>query len=655
MKRVFYLIIFISSAVFSQNNTANLIQLPIYPSFQEVAFKFFNTYSLPETEFGKHYSFAKKPNGWHVLLVDVMTDKVLEDDLFWERPTNTYKKLSFEIQKEKKPIIIPEEYDNWDNNYFNSISPYHGYRGWDTDVIKEYGLMQNLSDSVLNALARAYVGYSRNLLENYLGLSNPNVITIKQRNLNSLSAEQLENYRKYEHLGIETYKKLWKLNPKFETFVGDAYTVYSNQVMNCFLTLRYYQNEEEAQKELKQGLYDPFFKCIAKNYLASCDSNAIIFTNGDNDTYPLLYVQEQEGYRKDVLVVNISLLGSSQYMNHLFNKIGFSDPLSVYINKDLYTNGSLPYVYIIKKITDDKPIELKELMAFISSSDTLTKYKYEGKYLTYIPTTQLKVTVNKNNAIENKIVAITDTNKIESTMEWYLNRKTALYQNEIAILDIIACADFKRSIYFAVTVADESYLNLKKYFQLEGLAYKIVPVKYDTYTDYQYGSVNTTVLYNKLKDKFCNVNWETNAFYISDNHKRMGSSYRNQYSRLATALINENKLDSAREMLSLCFSSFPIQLFPVNYSGIAHIQCYYQLNDIEKANELSIALINECSNDLLKHKKDKLPLSKTDDYSIRLALRVLDELNNVVSQYNQIKLKETIKSTIDTYTRYYNM
>jgi hypothetical protein len=654
MKRLLYLVLFINSYVFSQNKVIQPVKLPVYPSFNGMATEFFKHYSIPETESDKKYTFAKKPDGWHLLLIDFIKDSVLKDNLFWERATNSYKYFSFKNQASSEPVTIPLEYNNWSNNYFNSISPFFGYNGWDADVIHEYGQKENLSDSVLNALANAYSEYSRNLLNRYLGFTNVNITYKKLRRLNSLTDEQLQNYRKYEHLAIETYKRLWKLNPKFENFVGDAYTVYSNEVMNCFLTLRFYQNEVEAQKELKQELYDPFYRCFAKNYLASCDSNAIIFTNGDNDTYPLLYVQEREGFRKDVLVANVSLLGSPQYINHLFFGIGSSSPITVCNTKELYINGLLTYAYIIKKQKDEQAMELKNLFNFICSSDTSTKYKYENEYFTYIPSTHFKLNVNKENAIKNKIVALDDTDKIVTEMDWHINGFNAIFQNELAIMDILASTDFKRPIYFAVSVSDEYFLNLEKYFQAEGLTYKIVPVKYDSYRKNEYGRVNTKILYDHIRNKFCNVNWDKTHIFISEAHQKIVSNYRYQYSKLASALIRENKLDNAREILSLCFKSFPVQLFPLNYWSISLIESYYQLKDNNKANELSTNLYNNCCKELERHEKDKLPLSDTDNYSVNLSLTTLKDLETMINRYTQSKLTNLIDSKIEKYKGVYN-
>jgi len=654
VKKICYLLILLSFGANAQTN--NQINLPAFVSFQEMAPKFFQTYSLPETKEYNQYVFAKKPNGWHILLIEYKNHKKeLEDQLFWDRSTQTYLKLNFPALLSDEGNQIPKDYNTWDNQYFNAILPYYGYVGWDVDIIKDYGAKQNLSDSVLNALARAYASCAANLLGNNTGFGNPDSQFQIKCTLNSLSKEQLDTYRKYEHLCIETYKRLWKLNPRFENFVGDIYTVYSNEIMNSFLTLRYYQNEEEAHKELTPNLYDPFYIATAKNYLASCDSNAVIFTNGDSDTFPLLYVQEEEGFRKDVLVINISLLQLPQYINHLFDRIGLSEPISTYIDKELYKNGSLQYAYIINKLNKDQPAEIKNLMTFINSTDSTTKFKNGSDYLTYIPTNHLQLTVNKKNTITHHIVEPDDSIKIEAKMNWTLKNDQAIYQNEIAMLDIISCANFKRPIYFAITVSEENCLNLEKYFQLDGLAYKIVPIKCDTYQNYDYGRINTSSLFNKFKNVFFYANLDNDSVYLSTNHKRMISTFRNQYARLATALIDEAKPDSAKEIVALCFKRFPSTKNPLDYFAIPLIKCYFKLNEFELANSLATDLVNTYSTDLEACQNHNLSLTNDDKMKIKIALYILNELNSLSINFNQDDLGKVIKSKIEKYQNSFDL
>jgi hypothetical protein len=653
MEKILIILLVFCLKANAQNNAP--VQLPVYPSFTQMASVFFQHYTLPEV-YPKEYYFAKEPNGWHILLVDRNNKfgdrQVIEDYLFWDRSKKSYLSLTLPKNDPSEVANIPVAYDTWENKYFSSISPYYGYVGWDADVIKDYGSLQNLSDTLLNALARAYSSYAENLLSNNTGLSDTKVRFNLTVSLNSLNQEQLETYRKYEHLSIETYKKLWKLNPKFENFVGEGYLVYSNEIMNAFLTLRYFQNEVEAHKELNQTIYDPFFIAMAKNYLASCDSNAIIFTNGDSDTYPLLYIQEKEGFRTDVLVINVSLLGSGRYMNHLFCKIGQSDPLSVYLDKNLYINNARQYVIINKSKGDEEPIDVKDMLIQINSADTSKKYKLNNEYVDYIKTTHLRVNVDKSNAISHKIVGSDESDYIQPQMEWMLNRSSAFFQNDLAILDIFSSSNFQRPIYFAITVADDSYLGLEQYFQLEGLAYKLVPIKYAIKNN-EIGGINTARLFNKLKNKFYYADLNNDIVALSENHKRLICNYRAQFGRLATVLINENKPDSAENILDLCLQKFPYTKAPLDYSSISHAECYYKLKKDSIANLLVSLIFNKYSKDMDAYLKLNSQ-NKEEEYNKNLALYILNKLSTLTEMYNQGKFGETIRMRYENYRKILN-
>ena len=176
------------------------------------------------------------------------------------------------------------------------------------------------------ALARCYNNYSFNLLNNNTGTLIKEQFDLANTK-NCLSEEQLKKYRYYAHKSIEKFNEVHEINPNFETILGSIHTKWSSEHMSAWLNLRVYQNEEEATKEIRDDLYDPLIIDVAKNYLMSCEKDAILFTNGNNDTYPLHYVQEQLGFRKDVLIVNMSLLGVTRHINSYKDKVNEAIPI----------------------------------------------------------------------------------------------------------------------------------------------------------------------------------------------------------------------------------------------------------------------------------------------------------------------------------------
>ncbi|HXC05635.1 MAG TPA: DUF2723 domain-containing protein, partial [Bacteroidia bacterium] len=210
---------------------------------------------------------------------------------------------------------------------------------------------------------------------------------------------------------------------------------------------------------------------FAKNYLNSCEPNAILFTNGDNDTFPLWYVQEVEGYRTDVRVVNLSLLQTDWYIDQMKRKAYKSDPVPFSLTNDKYMMGRRDVVYVVDKGLQGN-IPCREVIDFIASDDPNQKLPQGGgeKPIDYMPTNKLRIPVDKAKVRSNGTVpANTPDSLIADNIDWTLS-KTTLYKNDLMVLDLLATNNWERPIYFAVTTGDDSYMDLQPYFKLEGLA-----------------------------------------------------------------------------------------------------------------------------------------------------------------------------------------
>lgn len=618
---MFFVSISLSIPVFCNN----VIQLPYYPKYKEAITRFLEEYKIPEVSYAEKFILAKKPDGWHALIINQVEKKTLKDELYWSREKNKYLKIDFEKADQNNPSENQSIINDWYNNYFTGISPYWGYAGWDKDVINEYEDKPNLSDTLLNALARAYASFASNLLNENTGFSLDEFRFNLPKGQNALTKEQLEEYRKYEHKSIDTYYKLWELNPSFENFVSDIFNVYSNEVMNCYLTLRYHQNEIEALKEIKPGLYDSFYRDMARRYLASCDSNAILIVNGDMDTFPLLYIQQSEGFRKDVTVINISLLMSGRYISHLFNITEGRKPLKFGVSEDIYKNDA-KQVFYIKEMMES--VKMKDLTSFVLSKDSKTKLVIGEDHYDFIPSKTIKIDFNSDSLprfyqFNKKEVSILNDTSISIKLD-----KNYVFINHFCFLDILSSNFIDRPVYFAVTVSNENYLNLDKYFLCEGLAYKIMPEKLPIKEDmYFTGYIHSDILYGKLTDTvFKPLN---NSHEYFEHHKRLVSNYRSIYSRLIEKLITENKKDSALNMLEYCKNYFPSNYVEHDFFSVSFVKSYYILDKNEEANKIAEELMLICTNkskELLKNKKE-------NDYEIRMNIQILKQLSEITDQY----------------------
>jgi len=347
----------------------------------------------------------------------------------------------------------------------------------------------------------------------------------------------------------------------------------------CFTAVPALMAKEGWNDHDRSGRYTS--RDFAYNYLNSCEPNAIIFTNGDNDTFPLWYIQEVEGVRTDVRVMNLSLLNTDWYIEQMRHKAYDSDPVPFSLGYEKIIQGTRDYVPYydrgLKGFTD-----LKQIIEFIGSDDAGAKAMTQGgNNINYFPTKQFSIPVDSAVVVQNGTVAPENAGRIVKNIEFDVD-KNYIMKADLMILDLLAHNNWKRPVYFAVTVGSESYLNLEDYFQLEGLAYRLVPIKSNKATDGQTGRVNTDGMYDKMVNKFLWGNMNDPNVYLDQNNLNMTMNLRNNFSRLAESLLNEGKKDSALTALDKCLEVMPDKTVPYNIMMLRIIELYYAIANYNK-------------------------------------------------------------------------
>lgn len=325
---------------------------------------------------------------------------------------------------------------------------------------------------------------------------------------------------------------------------------------------------------------------LGANYLKTLQPEGIIFTNGDNDTFPLWYNQEVEGVRTDTRVCNLSYLQTDWYINQMKRQAYESDPVPFSLKKEQYRQGTRDIVYLLDnpRITR-KTVGLKEAINFIKDDNPATKLQ-QADNASYIPKKVLSYKVDKEAVIENNVVRPEDYDKIVDTITIDLTGKNYLSKDEMMILDLIANNDWKRPIYWAITVGNSKYMNLEDYFQVEGFAYRFVPIKSESASDrLSFGHVATDIMYDNLMNKFKYGNMNDPDVYIDENNMRMMTNIRNSFNRLAVGLINENKNDSAITVLDRAFELVPPEIVQYEFFSLQLIESYYQAGATEKGSQ----------------------------------------------------------------------
>lgn len=330
---------------------------------------------------------------------------------------------------------------------------------------------------------------------------------------------------------------------------------------------------------------------FAKAYLDSCEPNAILFTMGDNDTFPLWYVQEVEGYRTDVRIVNLSLLNTDWYINQMKRDAYDGEGVPFTMAKHLYRQGTRDVAVFQDAGISDKRWDVAKMNAWIQSDRKQTKVNL-GKEYVFFPTKKLSIPVNKEKVLENGTVKPADADKILPSINWNLN-VNQMEKKHMMIIDLIDNNKWERPIYFSITIGNSahSYAYLWDYFQLDGLAYRFVPIKTKSEPG-KIGRVDSDILYTKLMDEFSYGNMNAPEVYMDETNLRLVMNIRNNFSRLADQLILEGDTARAVKVLNKCIELMPNDKVEYNYFMLPIAENYYLSNEKEKAREIVLTMAN---------------------------------------------------------------
>lgn len=335
---------------------------------------------------------------------------------------------------------------------------------------------------------------------------------------------------------------------------------------------------------------------IAKAYLDSCAPNAILFTNGDNDTFPLWYMQEVEGYRTDVRICNLSLAGTDWYLDQMKRKAYEGEPAPIMMTKEMYKQG-----------TRDLLIARNEIKTPQLLSNVMKDIMYNpqnNKRDAYIRTINFYLDVDKGKVLANGTVHPSDSNRIVDRVVWRMPNESIYQANGndtfmiitkayIAMMDILAHNNWERPIYYVSTTSSESFFGLEDYFQLEGLAYRLVPVrekKPNTLGGLP-GRINPEVLNNNVQ-KFDFSEYARSDVYFSEDYTRTVSNLKMFMLRLADAYVAYDRPKDAKKTLDHCYEWFPHTVHPYDnldlYLGELYLKCGYP-----EAMEAGLKVLND--------------------------------------------------------------
>ncbi len=422
----------------------------------------------------------------------------------------------------------------------------------------------------------------------------------------------------------------------------------------------------------------------AIDYLQSCAPNAILFTEGDNDTYPLWCAQEVNGIRQDIRIINLSLAGVDWYIDQLRYKMNDAEPLKLTFTKE-QLEGSKRDMVSYKSapgVPEGAAIELKRVMKFIASEADRDKVMYQsGEKENYLPTRHFYMDIDTALARKMNMVDPADNDKLLSRIDWTIDNGRLL-KNDLITLDIVANNLMERPIYFAVSVPSEAYLGMSKYFQLEGLTYRIVPKLNPTGSPYS-APVRLDAMYDNMmhKFKFGGIKENKNV-YLDENILRMTVNLRGNLGHLAETLLDKADREAATgdsatakedrvkaaQVIDYSLDELPADRVPHSVFDYTYPECYYRSGEKEKGHKLLLEMMAKAKDELdyykivyeyvmtqAREEGDMAYLGQlqqgyfTERHEVREQLYTMQELNLAAKKYDDAEFAAKIDKDFNDY------
>jgi hypothetical protein len=385
---------------------------------------------------------------------------------------------------------------------------------------------------------------------------------------------------------------------------------------------------------------------FAYNYLNSCAPNAILFTHGDNDTFPLWYAQEVEGIRTDVRVVNLSLLNTDWYIDQMKRKAYDSEPVPFSMEKEQYRQGKRDNVPLVNKIKNF--VDVKKAVDFVASDNPQTQLPtYGGQKINYIPTKQFKLPVDSAKVVNNGTVDPEDADMIVDQIRWKVNQSRVM-KSEMMILDLLAHNNWERPVYF-VSPSSDANLGLEDYLQLEGFAYRLVPIKTSSEDPINTGKVDTDNMYENLMNKFRWGNINDPDVYVDYTTRRTSQviRIRNKFARLAGALNKRGENNKAVEVLDKAMELTPHSQIPYNVWVLEVVEEYYKAGAVDKGNMYAKELGDYMKEEINYYFSLEEPYSNSVSQDKRMALHIMHRLSQITNEYGQKELSKEYQDLLN--------
>ncbi len=387
---------------------------------------------------------------------------------------------------------------------------------------------------------------------------------------------------------------------------------------------------------------------IGTNYLESCAPNSILFTYGDNDSFPLWYIQDVELVRTDVRVANLSYIQAGWYIDMMRQKAFESDPMPLSLPQEKYLDGIRTQLPVNTRI--DKPVDIKQIVAFAGEDDRkfMIDISGRGDYFNYIPSNKFIIDVDTAKVISNGTVKNYFRDMMVSPMIWEYTETDAL-KGDLAIMDLLGTNEWERPIYISTTVPSSQYKGLEKFFVQEGLAYRIAPVKTDESRPAEFGIIDHIVMYDNMMNKFKWGNAADPSVYLDENNKRMFSNFRRLFGNLSEGLLAAGDTTKAVLAAKRGLDLVPADKMPYDFFALGPATTLIKAGKRDEGLKI-IHDIMDYSKGYLDYAVDLSPEDRFGlEYPVGINMQSLLDIYNMASDLKMDELLSEIEPVVSTY------
>lgn len=387
---------------------------------------------------------------------------------------------------------------------------------------------------------------------------------------------------------------------------------------------------------------------IGANYLESCAPNSILFTYGDNDSFPVWYVQDVEQVRPDIRVANLSYIQAGWYIEMMRQKAFESDPMPLSLGPEKYMEGVRQQLPVSTRV--DQPVELSQVVAFAGQDDRkfMIDISGRGDYLNYLPSNKFIIHVDSAGVISNGTVKEYFSDRILSPIIWEYTETNA-FKGDLAIMDMLSSNNWERPVYYSTTVPSSQYKGLEKYFIQEGLAYRVVPVVTDPPAMGEFGMIDPHVMYDNMMNRFKWGNAEDPSVYLDENNRRMFSNYRRIFGNLGKSLLQHGDTLRAVEAARRGLGIVPAVKMPDDFFSIGLAEVLIRAGNRDEGLMIIDTIVNY-AREYLDYAVAMTGRSRFGlDYSIGINMQSLLDIYHLSADLGLDQITETLEPDLNNY------